>query len=62
MPGCRSDKQDEHIRLLNNSLAAAFTAKAAAIPHERLDELTARLDTLEELLPDARPTCRSTTP
>jgi hypothetical protein len=46
-------KQDEHIQKLNNSLAAAFTAKAAAIPHDRLEELMARLETLEELLPDA---------
>jgi len=46
-------KQDEHIQRLNNSLAAAFTAKAAAIPHDRLEELMARLETLEELLPDA---------
>ena len=29
------------------------TAKAAAIPHERLEELMARLETLEELLPDS---------
>ena len=46
-------KQDEHIQRLNNSLAAAFTAKAASIPRERLEELMARLETLEELLPDA---------
>jgi len=46
-------KQDEHIQRLNNSLAAAFTAKAAAISHERLEELMARLETLEELLPDS---------
>lgn len=46
-------KQDEHIQRLNNSLAAAFTAKAAVIPHERLEELMSRLETLEELLPDA---------
>ncbi|MBX3605104.1 MAG: DUF1631 family protein [Piscinibacter sp.] len=46
-------KQDEHIQRLNNSLAAAFTAKAAVIPHERLEELMGRLETLEELLPDA---------
>ena len=51
--GVSAAKQDEHIRQLNNSLAAAFTAKAAAIPHERLEELTARLDRLEELLPEA---------
>ena len=51
--GVPADKQDEHIQRLNNSLAAAFTAKAAAIPHERLEELMARLETLEELLPEA---------
>jgi Protein of unknown function (DUF1631) len=46
-------KQDEHIQILNNSLAAAFTAKAPVIPHERLQELAERLESLEELLPDA---------
>ena len=51
--GLSAAKQDEHIQSLNNSLAAAFTAKAAIIPHERLEELMARLETLEELLPDA---------
>ncbi len=51
--GVAVDKQDEHIGKLNNSLAAAFTAKTASIPHERLVELMARLETLEELLPDA---------
>jgi len=53
MAGVAADKQDEHIQRLNNSLAAAFTAKAAVIPHERLEELMARLETLEELLPEA---------
>lgn len=51
--GLAREKQDEHVQALNDSLAAAFTAKAAAIPAERLDELMARLDALEELLPDA---------
>ncbi|MCW5633160.1 MAG: DUF1631 family protein [Rubrivivax sp.] len=45
-------KQDEHIQQLNNSLAAAFTAKAAVIPDENLREMTERLESLEELLPD----------
>jgi hypothetical protein len=45
--------QDELIQELNNSLAAAFTAKAAAIPDDRLRDLMDRLETLEELLPDA---------
>ena len=51
--GLDTVKQDEQIQLLNNSLAAAFTAKAAVIPDERLRELMEQLETLEELLPDA---------
>ncbi|MGL6110965.1 MAG: DUF1631 family protein [Rubrivivax sp.] len=51
--GIETARQDEHIQILNNSLAAAFTAKAPVIPHERLIELSERLETLEELLPDA---------
>jgi hypothetical protein len=51
--GLAPEKQDDHIQRLNNSLAAAFTAKAAVIPHERLEELMGRLETLEELLPEA---------
>ncbi len=50
--GVPDAKQDEHIQRLNNSLAAAFTAKAAAISQERLEELMGRLETLEELLPE----------
>ncbi len=46
-------RQDVQIRQLNDSLAAAFTAKAAVIPHERLQELMEQLETLEELLPEA---------
>ena len=51
--GVSAEKQDDHIQTLNNSLAAAFTAKAAAIPTDRLEELMERLETLEELLPEA---------
>jgi hypothetical protein len=51
--GMLKDKQDEHVQALNNSLAAAFTAKAAVIPTERLEELMARLESLEDMLPDA---------
>jgi len=50
--GLDAPEQDEQIQQLNNSLAAAFTAKAAAIPDDRLRELMERLETLEELLPD----------
>ena len=51
--GVPADKRDDHIRSLNESLAAAFSAKAAAIPAERFEELRERLEQLEELLPDA---------
>lgn len=51
--GMDASRQEEHIQQLNNSLAAAFTAKAAVIPDERLRELMEQLETLEELLPDA---------
>jgi hypothetical protein len=51
--GVATDKRDEHVRALNESLAAAFSAKAAAIPPERFEELRERLEALEELLPDA---------
>ena len=51
--GVAASKRDEHVRSLNDSLAAAFSAKAAAIPLERLQELMERLDTLEEMLPEA---------
>jgi hypothetical protein len=50
--GLSVDKQDEHVRGLNNALAAAFTAKTAAIPRERLDELMDQLETLETMLPE----------
>ncbi|MDN3544320.1 DUF1631 family protein [Kinneretia asaccharophila] len=50
--GLPASKQDEQIRALNNSLAAAFTAKAATIPRERLEELMDQLQALEALLPE----------
>jgi Protein of unknown function (DUF1631) len=51
--GLPAEKQDEHVQALNNSLAAAFSARAATIPTERLEELMMQLETLEELLPEA---------
>jgi len=50
--GLALDKQNEQVRQLNNALAAAFTAKTAAIPRERLDELMDELETLEAMLPE----------
>jgi hypothetical protein len=52
--GMDAARQDEQIQQLNNSLAAAFTARAAVIPDDRLREMMERLETLEELLPDAQ--------
>ncbi|OWQ90467.1 hypothetical protein CDN99_14060 [Roseateles aquatilis] len=49
--GMNHERQDEQIRSLNNALAAAFTAKTAAIPRERLDDLMSQLETLEAMLP-----------
>ena len=51
--GLDAQRQEAQIRQLNDALAAAFTAKAAVIPQERLKELMVRLETLEELLPEA---------
>ncbi len=47
------ERQDERINALNNALAAAFTAKAAVISNDRLQDLMERLESLEELLPGA---------
>jgi hypothetical protein len=51
--GLSDDAQDEHIAALNNALAAAFSAKAQAIPQERFDEMRERLERIEQLLPDS---------
>ena len=50
--GVPLDRQDEYVRGLNNALAAAFTAKTAVIPRERLEELMDQLERLEALLPE----------
>jgi hypothetical protein len=49
------ERQEERINGLNNALAAAFTAKAAVIPNDRLQDLMERLESIEELLPGAEP-------
>ncbi|WP_310385495.1 DUF1631 family protein, partial [Roseateles sp.] len=50
--GMAVERQDEQVRTLNNALAAAFTAKSAQIPRERLEELMDQLETLEAMLPE----------
>jgi hypothetical protein len=47
------ERQDESLRALNLSLTAAFGARAATISPQQLEQLKQRLETLEELLPDA---------
>jgi len=49
-----ADRQEERLNALNNALAAAFTAKAAVIPNDRLQDLMERLESIEELLPGAQ--------
>jgi hypothetical protein len=50
--GVPQSRQDEYIQALNNALQAAFSARTATIPTERLNELMMQLETLEDLLPD----------
>jgi hypothetical protein len=50
--GLPLDKQDEHIKALNTALAAAFSARSAAISSTHLQALTERLEALGEVLPD----------
>ena len=50
--GMAVQRQDEQVRILNNALAAAFTAKSAQIPRERLEELMDQLETFEAMLPE----------
>jgi hypothetical protein len=50
--GLPLDKQDEHIKALNAALAAAFSARSAAISASHLQALTERLEALGDVLPD----------
>ncbi|WP_119156747.1 DUF1631 family protein [Caldimonas tepidiphila] len=51
LAGLPAERQDLQIQRLNNSLAAAFTAKTGALASEQFEELMLRLEALEELLP-----------
>ncbi|TAK83870.1 MAG: DUF1631 family protein [Aquabacterium sp.] len=51
--GMAAEKQEVHIHALNSSLAAAFTARTATISNDRLAQLMSRLETLDDMLPDA---------
>ncbi len=51
--GLPAERQDAALRELNLALTAAFAARAATIVPEQLARLRARLETLDELLPEA---------
>jgi len=50
--GVAVDKQDEHIQSLNTALAAAFSARSAALSAAHLKAVTDRLESLSDVLPD----------
>jgi hypothetical protein len=50
--GLPADKQDEHVQSLNTALAAAFSARSAAISSDHLKAVTERLEALGDVLPD----------
>jgi hypothetical protein len=50
--GLSVERQDAHIHALNTALAAAFSARSAAISSAHIQAMMARLDALDEVLPD----------
>jgi hypothetical protein len=52
--GIESIQQDRCIKMLNDSLAAGFTAKAAAISKRQWSQLTEQLSTLEEVVSESQ--------
>lgn len=50
--GLPQDAQDSHVKALNASLAAAFSARSAPLSSALLQEVTQRLEALDGLLPD----------
>ncbi len=50
--GVTVEKQDEHIQSLNTALAAAFSARSAALSAAHLKAVTDRLESLSDVLPD----------
>ncbi len=50
--GVAVEKQDEHIQSLNTALAAAFSARSAALSAAHLKAVTDRLESLSDVLPD----------
>lgn len=50
--GLESAEQENHIKVIGDTLADAFLSKTEAIPHARIEEMTRRLANLEEFVSD----------
>ena len=52
LAGLGTPEQDQHLKVISNTLADAFMAKTDAIPMERIDAMAKRLSNLEDYLSD----------
>jgi hypothetical protein len=52
MLGLDSADQENHIKVIGDTLADAFLSKTEAIPHARIEEMTRRLANLEDFVSD----------
>ena len=50
--GLESADQENHIKVIGDTLADAFLSKTEAIPHARIEEMTRRLANLEDFVSD----------
>jgi hypothetical protein len=50
--GLSSGDQENHIKVIGDTLADAFLSKTEAIPHARIEEMTRRLANLEDFVSD----------
>jgi hypothetical protein len=48
--GLQPEAQEEHIKVIGDTLADAFLSKTEAIPHARIEEITKRLANLEDFV------------
>ncbi|HZY16178.1 MAG TPA: DUF1631 family protein, partial [Ramlibacter sp.] len=50
--GLQAGQQENHIKVIGDTLADAFLSKTEAIPHARIEEMTRRLANLEDFVSD----------
>jgi hypothetical protein len=50
--GLEAGEQENHIKVIGDTLADAFLSKTEAIPHTRIEEMTKRLANLEDFVSD----------